>query len=122
MKPTFSIAASPEFRFQLSVAEVSTIIRCANIHYDFTCKGAAREGGILITWRKNAKFRWPIHASFRDIDLVSKILEHPLDKDKLVATKIKKLIGAMVRKYHDAGWNRVEGRFEDKLPLFFLVP
>jgi hypothetical protein len=86
----FQIQGVPRFSFTLDMNEVDALVKLALLHYDFSCKREAAEGGIIQQWKKELliailirEHQEPgeephvarLEASFRDLDRVAKICE-----------------------------------------------
>lgn len=62
----------PEMTFKLTVIQLDLLKIMARGHYDAHCKNFEAE---FDRWTKTIEFGAPIHAPWRDIDTVCKILE-----------------------------------------------
>jgi len=76
MKAT--IIGQPAFEIEITKELVHDLMRCAQGHYDVTCRKAADPGGVLSTWLTMLGGEPPsksVIASFRNVDLTLKICE-----------------------------------------------
>lgn len=73
----FDISPTYNFYFRLTPDEIGLIGRVADIHYDWVCKAANQNNGIVRSWAKWSELDPEIkcEATFRELDLVCKILE-----------------------------------------------
>lgn len=89
-----TIYAQPSFYFALADAELQALLRLAETHYDWRCKGAAAPNGFLGAmhgWRvrtglQGTEERFDLHK----VDTCLKILENPLP-DPEVQRHVSKL-------------------------------
>lgn len=71
------ITFSPTAHVEITLEELSVMIACAKAHYDSRCKEAAEVGGLLFGMgnRYDTEPSAVHPLSWRDLDLLSKILE-----------------------------------------------
>lgn len=77
------VIASPKFEmtFELPLEAVELMMKCAEHHYDATCRETMAQGGILFTWQRRIKnmqkMKLPkeVTATSRDLDLLLKVME-----------------------------------------------
>lgn len=108
----FRVVGRPEFRFDITKAQLDILLRCSSVHYDMTCSDASRVGGFLYGWNNlmacAAELTPPktiaqVTATLRELDTLCKILEMPPpDVDKREAA-------GMIMSFYDvlrfaSGW------------------
>ena len=96
MKRVFEVAFQPTVYFQLSPGEVETLMLCAKIHYDGTCRAIASPGpGAFLYGASMDDGRFSVSA--RQLDTLCKIVEMPPPRCQDVAKDLALFLHYMLK-------------------------
>tara|TARA_R110002033_G_scaffold93339_3_gene142584 strand:+ start:14362 stop:14805 length:444 start_codon:yes stop_codon:yes gene_type:complete len=90
------IKYEPVFELTLTKQVVESLVELSESHYDYACKRALAQGGLLFKWLNQIEFGTPCTATFRELDLTLKIAECET-KSKLINGYCAMVRGVMTK-------------------------